>query len=204
MKNSAKSQNRFKDRSGLTLIELMITVLIATLVVAGIGVVMIDTIKAFPKMYERTTGNYQRQDATSGAGVIPDAYVARATFDSVCRKASKYYNKALSGTNDWVTVYYYSSLSPTLTAPDKCAKFIFDNTKKTLTISNGTAKPPYDGTTDILPANATLLASYVTNARFDIQGNSVIMAMTIDNSTDTAARQKLQMTVTCAAEMHDE
>jgi hypothetical protein len=189
-----------KQRFGLTLIELMITVLIATLVVAGIGAVMIDTIKAFPKMYERTTGNYQRADA----GVIPDAYVARAAFDSICRKASKYYNDGIDGTNSWLTVYYYSSLSPALTAPDKCAKFIFDNTKKTLTVSYGTAKPPYNGTTDILPADTTLLAKYVTNARFDIQGNSVIMAMTIDNSADTAAKQKMQMTVTCASEMHDE
>jgi hypothetical protein len=201
MKNPRKSQNSFKDRSGITLIELMTTVLIATLVIAGIGVVMIDTIKAFPKMYERTTGNYQRADA----GVIPDAYVTRATFDSVCRKASKYYNNGIDGTNTWLTVYYYSSLSPTLTAPDKCAKFVFDDTKKTLTVSYGTAKPPYDGKTDILPASATLLAKWVTNARFDVQGNSVIMAMTIDNSIDPAnPPQKMKMTVTCAAEMHDE
>ena len=88
-------------RFGVTLVELMVTLLIATLVMAGIGVAMIDSIKGLPKMYERTEGN-----------VINDAYVARATFDSVCRKASIKLAGIDSG-GTYLEVYYYNDANST-------------------------------------------------------------------------------------------
>lgn len=181
-----------KIRFGFTLIELMITLLIALFVFAGIGVAMVDSIKGFGKMYERTEGNYQRQDIT--AGVIPDSYVARATFESVCRKAYIYRDDIDITNQAWVKLYYYSS--PTAVSLDSSALFNFVNNQLTVSYGDGAGNSS---------GNAIILAKNVTACKFDIQGSSVIMTITIDNTNvnDTAIKQRMKMTVTCAAERHN-
>jgi hypothetical protein len=191
--------NTKKRRFGVTLVELMVTILIAMLVFAGIGVFMVDSIRAFPRMYERTTGNYQRADA----GVIPDSYVARATFDSVVRKASIKSPSIPYVPSSTVTLYYYNDVtSPAL---DRCARFRFDSTNNTLLIDYGTY---VDATkTETYPAGSSgrILAKNVTNATFEVQGTSMIMGLTIDNAVDPAnPKQKVKMTVTSAAVRHNE
>jgi hypothetical protein len=195
MKNIKSLILNIKYSNGLTLVELMVTILIATLVFAGIGVLMVDSIKGFGKMYERTEGNYQRQDIT--AGVIPDSYVARAAFDRICRQASAKMG-SLDTDKHGVKVFYYSNPSNlTLKVPDKCAYFRWNGGTNPLTVSYGDGSGGNLGT-------AVNLANNVTACNFDIQGSSVVMALTIDNSGDTNAKQAIQMTVTSAAKRHND
>jgi hypothetical protein len=182
MKKSIKQQNWFKYRSGVTLIELMVTLLIATLVIAGIGVAMVDSIKSFPLMNERTQGD-----------VVTDAYVARATFDRICRQASV--TNPVDGyfSTSEITVYYYSN--PSAPMLDSSAKFILEN--NTLNVYYGNGAGGNFG-------SAVPLASNVQSVRFEVQGSSILMALAIDNTNDTNARQKMKMTVTSAAMRHND
>jgi prepilin-type N-terminal cleavage/methylation domain-containing protein len=172
-----------KKRYGLTLIELMITMLIALLVFAGIGVAMVDSIKAFPQMYERTEGD-----------VITDAYVARATFDAACRKAT-FKNAGIDTTNGaWVIVYYYAN--PTLSvAPDLSAKFEFTNGQLLVSYGDGSA---------LNFGTPIVLANNVTAGKFEIQGRTVLMTLTIDNINDNNAKKKVAISVTATALRHNE
>jgi hypothetical protein len=178
----------FKYRVGVTLIELMVTLLIAMLVLAGIGVAMVDSIRSFPKMYERTTGNY---DGSGGAGIIPDSYVARAAFDSICRKASaKKVDIDPSGT--YLCVYYYNSSTSSL--PDRYAQF--RRSGASLLVDHGN----YDDATN----NKTLvgtqtLATTVDPSnppKFAVDGAGVIMILGLKKDNQT-------MTVTSTAFRHN-
>jgi hypothetical protein len=85
-------------RTGLTMVELMITILISTIVFAGIGVAMVDGQKSYSRMYERTQGE-----------VVTDAYVAKATFNRICRKASiTRCLPTIGNLGSFAEVYYYN------------------------------------------------------------------------------------------------
>lgn len=181
-------KTQIQMQQGVTLIELMVTILIASIVVSGIGVAMVDSIKSFPMIFERTTGNYD-----SDGGVIPDTYVAKATFDRICRQASLQKPIGPYLSNSDITVYYYSSISaPTI---DKSARFAFENNQIKVYYGDGLGNPI---------GNSETLAKNVQSASFSIEGPSIIMTFAIDNTNDTAARQKIRMTVTSTAIRHNE
>ncbi len=181
-------KSQIKLRYGLTLIELMVTVLVSTIVVFGIAVAMVDSIKSFPVLFERTTGNYQ-----SEGGVIPETYVARAIFDRICRQASLQKPVGPYFSNSDITVYYYSS--PSTAQIDQSAKFVFANNQITVIYGDGLGNP--NGKTETLAKN-------VQSANFSIEGPSIVMTFTIDNTNDPTARQKMKMTVTSTAIRHNE
>ncbi len=181
-------KKQLKTQRGLTLIELMLTIFIAAIVMLAIGITMVDSIRSFPVMFERSTGNYQ-----SEAGVIPDAYVAKAVFDRICRHASLQKPVGPYLSNSDITVYYYST--PLVPSIDKSAKFAFANNQ--IIVSYGDGNGANFG-------SPVTLAKNVQSASFSIEGPSIVMTFAIDNTNDPTARQKMKMTVTSTAIRHNE
>jgi hypothetical protein len=169
-----------KKRYGLTMVELSITMLISTFVVAGIGVAMVDSQRGFHQMYERTQGD-----------VVTDAYVARAVFDRICRKASiQRCLPAIGALGSYAEVYYYNDANST--APDRYAQFH---------VANGTLLADH-GAYNMTTKNKTLvstetLATNVTAWQFAIQGSSVIMTLSLQKGNQP-------LTVTCSSIRHNE
>jgi prepilin-type N-terminal cleavage/methylation domain-containing protein len=171
-----------KVRFGFTLIEMMLTILIATLVFVAIGVAMVDSIKSFPVMNERAQGS-----------VVTDAYVAKATFDRICRQASIAANVPLVGINGSdVEVYYYSNPGDmSLTKPDQYARFYVSGNQ--LLVEKGAYPKNGSATVEVLANTAD------TNVlpTFGVQGTSVTMVLNLRKSDQT-------MVVTSAAVRHNE
>jgi Tfp pilus assembly protein PilW len=171
---------QIQKRYGITMVELMITMLISTIVVAGIGVAMVDSQRGFRQMYERAQGD-----------VVTDAYVARAVFDRICRKASiQRCLPAIGELGSYAEVYYYNDANST--SPDRYAQF---------RVANGTLLADH-GTYDIATKNKTLtstetLATNVTAWQFAVQGSSVIMTLSLQKGSQT-------LTVTCSSIRHNE
>ena len=86
-------------RSGVTLIELMITVLAAVILLIGITGILAAGHKNFQTMLRRTS-----------QGVVPDAYAAQRAFDLIIRKSSiKRIDPytIYSTPSNYLYVYYY-------------------------------------------------------------------------------------------------
>jgi hypothetical protein len=171
---------KIKKRYGITLIELSITMLISTIVVAGIGISMVDSQRGFKQMYERTQGE-----------VTTDAYVARATFDRICRKSSiQRCLPAIGELGSYAEVYYYNDANST--TPDRYTQF---------RVANGTLLADH-GIYNITTKAKTListetLATNVTAWQFAMQGSSVIMTLSLQKGNQP-------LTVTCSSLRHNE
>lgn len=171
-----------KKKRGVTLVELMVTVLIATLVIAGIGVAMVDSIKAFPKMYERTEGN-----------LVNDAYVVRAAFDRICRKASIRLAETDSG-GTFVVVYAYNDANSV--SLDRYAQFRASGTS--LLVDHGTynAATKAKALTSTETLATTLDTAISKRPKFAVDGSSIVMAVSLKKGNQ-------EMTVTSSAFRHN-
>jgi hypothetical protein len=173
-------KTQIKKRYGITLVELSVTMLISTIVVAGIGIAMVDSQRGFHQMYERAQGD-----------VVTDAYVAKAVFDRICRKASiQRCLPAIGELGSYAEVYYYND--PNSTSPDRYTQF---------RVANGTLLADY-GTYNMTTKSKTLtstetLATHVTAWQFAMQGSSVIMTLSLQKGNQS-------LTVTCSAIRHNE
>ena len=63
-------------KTAFTLIELMMTILVASVAVLAVSGVVADSHKGYSRMFTRVHGN-----------VETDAYIARIKFDKICRMA---------------------------------------------------------------------------------------------------------------------
>jgi hypothetical protein len=171
-----------KNRYGVTLIELMITVLIAMLVMAGIGVAMVDSIKSFPKMYERTEGN-----------VVNDAYVVRAAFDRICRKASTKLAEIDSG-GTFVVVYSYNDANST--SLDRYAQFRANGTSLLVDYGTYTAATKAKTLTSTETIATTLNPDTTKRPKFAVDGSGVMMAISLKKDNQ-------EMTITSTAFRHN-
>ena len=161
-------------RRGFTLIELVITVVVSTIVIIGIGVVLADSQRGWNKMYNRVYSD-----------VVTDGYVARKMFDAVIRKASR--EKLLvDDAGNWIEVYYYADGSSTII--DRYARFY--ETEGQLNIEYGKLDPRETLTTQTVCEN-------VSDCVFKGTGCSAQMMLTLDNGLQTA-------TVTSSAVMHNQ
>lgn len=167
-------------RAGITMVELMMTILISTIVVVGIGVAMVDGQKSYSLMSERTQGD-----------VVTDAYVAKATFSRICRKASIMRCLPLIGDmGSFAEVYYYNDSNSL--SPDRYAAF---------RVNGGSLLADY-GTYVSSTKNKTLLATQtlarnVNSAQFAVQGSSVIMTLSLLKGNQA-------ITLTCSSVRHNE
>jgi type II secretory pathway component PulJ len=169
-----------KNKSGITLVELMVTILISTIVIAGIGVAMVDSQRGFNQMYERAEGQ-----------VVTDAYVARAAFDAVCRKSSVRRCLPLIGElADFAEVYYYNDVNSP--SPDRYAHF---------RVSGGSLVVDYglyvSSTKNKTLTGTQTLANNVTAVEFAVQGSSMVMTLSLKKGNQA-------MTVTCSSLRHND
>lgn len=167
------SKKRIANRKGFTLIELMIATGLASTVIVGIGVVLVDSQRGWNAMYDRTYSD-----------VVTDAHVARRMFDSVIRNASSE-TILLDDNGSWVEVYTYSE--PNSPVVDVYAKFQAKNGRLTLEYGE-------------LDSGATLsldpICGNVSSCVFKSSGWSVQMILTLNDGSQS-------VTVVASAVMHN-
>ena len=154
-------KNPFSKPSAFTLIELVITVLLASLIMLGLGVMMYDNQLGWNKMYNRLYSD-----------IAIDGQVAQKTFDSVVRKSSKA-NFNIDPAGEWVELAYYSDNA--VSSIDRYARFY--QMGSDLYIEEGTINPR-------AVIETRKISSDVSTCRFLNFGVSVQMIMTLDNGSE--------------------
>jgi hypothetical protein len=155
---------KHKARGGFTLTELMVATVIAILVLSGIGIVLVDNQRGWNRMY-----NSVYSDVMNGS------YVARATFDSVVRKASGD-SYLLSNAGDWLEVYYYADANSA--SLDRYA--LFSSSGGQFNVEHGVLEPRTTLSTETICEN-------VTSCSFDGSGQSVQMVLTLDDGSQSVS-----------------
>jgi Tfp pilus assembly protein FimT len=163
-------------RQGFTIVELMITVLIVTMVMFGIGVMVVDSQRGWNRMYNRIYSD-----------VATGSYVARRTFDSVIRKASGG-QLLLDDAATWIEVYYYADANSAVI--DRYARFSYDAGDSQLSIEYGIAEPRQTLSVQTVCEN-------VSSCVFKRAGRSAQMMLTLDDGSQTAS-------VVTSAVMHNQ
>ncbi len=165
------------SRRGVTLVELMITVLIATIVMLRLGIMLVDMQRGWSRLYDRT---YE--------SVAADAYVSRRIFDRHVRKATiqrhaigGIYN-AMEGSS--LEVYYYGSA--TSSVPGTFARFYVDG-GGILRVETGS----YNWNAEDWPVPGSgsavtdeILASKVSDVQFIHAGNVIKMVLYLDSGRE--------------------
>lgn len=145
------------NRQGVTLIELVVSIVTALIVLFGIGVFIVDMQRGYGRMYGRVHGD-----------IVRDAYVARRAFDGVVRKAARYY--VIDMGRQRLTVEYWRDNEQEL--PDCTAMFQFIDGKLLL-------KCNFSG-----ESRTETLARNVTDCQFYMTGPSAQMILTLDDPDD--------------------
>jgi len=156
-------KRKHRTQRGFTLIELAIAVATSTIVIFGVGVLLVDSQRGWVRMYNRIYSD-----------VVTDSYVARKTFDSVVRNASRE-NLLLDEYGSWLEVYYYADANSTVV--DRYARFYAANGQ--LNIEYGSLDPNETPTTSTICEN-------VSSCVFKAAGRSAQMILTLDNGSQTA------------------
>lgn len=185
------SEKKKQFRSGLTLIELIITVIAAIVLVIGISGMLAAGHKNFNHMFARTNSE-----------VVRNSYEARSIFDKIVRKSVYEYHDQMSSNN--ITVYYYSDPGNITTLgdyPDRYATFYLSGTD--LMLQQGEVGWPPSPPT---PGSGFKIASNVTFAEFTIKGASIRMSLTLDDKDDPKVKstlRKVKIEVTTTAIRHN-
>jgi len=156
-------KKKVTSQGGFTLVELMVALLLAVIVISGLGIILSDSQRGWQTMYNRIYSD-----------VVTDSYIAEKTFDSLVRKAN--YEKVLIDTNgNWVEVYYYANDAST--SLDRYARFY--KSGSLLNVEYGTLNP-----------KATLrvqtLCQNVSSCTFKGAGKSIQMVLKLNNGSQTA------------------
>lgn len=168
------SKKTTANRKGFTIIELMVATSLASTIIIGVGVVLVDSQRGWNAMYERTYSD-----------VVTDAHVTRRMFDSVVRNASSQGILLDDAYGSWVEVYTYSD--PNSAVVDLYAKFQAKNGYLTLEYGE-------------LDSGVTLsldpICGNVSSCVFKSSGRSVQMILTLDDGSQS-------VTVVTSAVMHN-
>ena len=200
-----------KIRRGLTLVELMITVLAVMILVVGISGILATGHKNYNTMFKRVNSE-----------VVRNAYEARRTFDRIVRKASiKLYefDDLRNGSYDQMRLYYFSDASDmTIADPDKYALFYLGNIDgepdTELVLEQGDVQYNSSGEPELINPISYVLAHNVivdpaAPGIFLRDGVSIQMILTLDNEEKDDSGNAIQgletlkMTITSTAIMHN-
>ena len=154
------SRSSINNSSAFTLIELVITVLLSSIVMLGLGVMMYDNQRGWNQMYNRIYSD-----------IVTDGLVAHKSFDAVVRKSSKN-NFNIDPAGQWVELAYYSDTS--VSSIDRYARFYKSGSE--LFIEEGTLNPRASTDTRKISSN-------VSKCRFLNSGVSVQLIMTLDDGS---------------------
>ena len=167
------SKKTIANRKGFTIIELMVATGLASTIIIGVGVLVVDSQRGWNTMYNRAYSD-----------VVTDSHVARRMFDSVIRNASCQ-GILLDENGGWVEIYYYSD--PNSPVVDRYARFYGSNEQ--LLIEYGALNPRQT-------LNTEIICEDVTSCVFMSAGNSAQMILTLDNGSQNK-------TVVASAVMHN-
>ncbi len=168
-----------KYKRAFTLVELMVTIVLSTIVILGMGVILVDNQKGWSMMYDRTFSD-----------VVTDAYIARDVFVKVVRKSSIKVS-AIGSVGEFIQVYYYQDSSAAI--PDRYSKFYVSS--GSLLVDYGDLEP---GTWNTLSVLSTMtLARNVDSVKFDVTGTSVRMVLSLNNNKEA-------MTIACSGVRHND
>jgi hypothetical protein len=183
-------------RSGITLVELIITILAAVILILGISGILAAGHKNFKTMFGRTTSD-----------VVRNAYEARIIFDKIVRKSIGGPNYILSGNND-LTVYYYSD--PNVSIPDKYSRFYLTNNDSDpdteMVVASGDLDTSTTGNLWDTTGSTTVLtvAHNVSSLKFTVMGDAIRMDLVLNNKTGSdKPLETLEMKVTTTALRHN-
>ncbi len=168
-----------KYKRAFTLMELIITMALSTIVILGMGVILVDNQKGWSTMYDRTFSD-----------VVTDAYIARDVFVKVARKSSMKAS-AIGSAGEFIQIYYYQD--PAATTPDRYAKFYISS--GSLLVDYGDLDPGSWTTLSVL--STMTLAQNVDSVKFGIIGTSVQMILSLNNNKEA-------MTTVCSAVRHND
>jgi prepilin-type N-terminal cleavage/methylation domain-containing protein len=153
-----------KNKTGLTLIEMMVAIAIAAIVVLGMGAVLSDAQKGYNKMYDRIN-----------SPVVNDGYGARRAFDAVIRKASTSITAKPEITASSVKVFCFSS--PSQLTADRFANFYLSNGQ--LILDEG------DRASGAV-LSSRIIANNVVDVDFESKDNACIqMILSLDNGKES-------------------
>lgn len=191
-------------KCGLSLIELMITIVAVVILIIGISGILAAGHRNYNTMQERIT-----------RGVVPEAYELRSTFDRIVRKSSVRRADLFSGNNELYVYYYSNPRDLTQSDPDRYAHFYLSGTQLLLeqgTVTNFSAPTPtWSAPTSILKLSATyedeedVKVVPPATGIFSVDGAAVRMVLALDSETDSTEKlKKLKMTITSTAIRHNQ
>jgi len=158
------SKKKITAQRGFTIIELMLVLVLAMIILAGIGVVVVDSQRGWHRMYERIYSD-----------IVTDSYIARKTFDRVIRQASGE-RFLLDDTGNWIEVYHYADGNSTVV--DRYARFFHEGDGQ-LNVEYGSLVPRETISIHTVCGN-------VSSCVFKGVGRSAQMILTLDNGSQTA------------------
>ncbi len=166
-------KKRIANPKGFTLVELMVATTLAIVVISGVGLTLADSHRGWNRMYNRIYSD-----------VVTDGYVARKTFDSVVRNASKDVD-LLDSAGSWLEVYYYADANSTVV--DRYGLFY---------LSSSELKLEYGSLDPRMELGTRTICSDVSFCVFKAAGQSAQMILTLDDGSQT-------LTVATSAVMHN-
>lgn len=165
-----------KTVPAFTLIEMMVTILIASIVVIAISGVLASAHRDYRKTYDRVYGD-----------VITQAYTSRIIFDRVCRKSSRYYKNTTTDTDE-LYVYYFSPDNDTKPTqepiPDRYAYFYTTGGSLMLDQGSAVVNGPNDITLQAPDRSEMLAVNVKAPGAVFLQpemSNSIQMILTLDD-----------------------
>jgi len=161
-------KKKLKIRQGFTLVEMAMVILLAAIVMSGVGVIIADSQRGWSVMYNRIYSD-----------IVNDSYVARRAFDAVIRKASRE-KFSLDPAGTWLEVYYYADSDST--ALDRYAHFYCStsqgSTTSQLNVEHGILDPKETLFTQTICTN-------VSSCVFKQAGKSAQMVLTLSDGAQT-------------------
>jgi uncharacterized protein (UPF0333 family) len=162
------------SQRGFALVELAITIAISAIVIFGVAVVLVNNQSAWNRMYNKANSD-----------VLNYGFVAKNTFDTLLRKASKE-NFLINDAGNLLEIYYYEDEDSA--SVDRYARFYELNGR--LILEHGKYEPRETLTVQTICEN-------VSNCIFTRVGRSAQMILTLDNGSQTTI-------VSASAVMHNE
>ena len=152
--------NRSKTRSGFTLVELMVTLLITSIMGLALGAVVVHGQISWTRMYDGLNGD-----------VATDGHVAKSKFDAVIRNASRGMS-LINSDGAWLEITYYADDEST--EADRYGRFYTEE---------GSLKYQYGQLDPREQLGVETICANVSYCVFNQIGGAAHMILTLDDGT---------------------
>jgi hypothetical protein len=195
-----------KFRAGVTLIELVVTIIAAIILIIGVTGILAGGHKNYATMYARTTSQ-----------VIRNGYEARRIFDRIVRQSTIRRCDLVAGGTGLYVYYYSDPANLAIVNPDRYAAFYLSGTDLIMEqgdlandfLTTIPPPPPPSLSSGMVIAHNVDSAAASANGIFSVAGSSIRMVLTLDNenlpnnTNNTNKLRTLKMTITGTAIRHN-